>query len=101
MFLRNDKSNKKLSDELYRLTNKKGCEVTVLSDDGVIYRRNSSQVKKYIQGGGLNARRDKSMSEETDTVNDEVIRDRTDNRLNRPKRERHPPERFDEQLLYK
>ena len=53
VLIKNHKPKNKLSttvgEELYRVTGKEGNEVTMESSDGVTYRRNSSQVKKYHQ----------------------------------------------------
>ena len=85
-------------EELYCVTGKQGSEVTVESSDGVTYRRNSSHVKKYHQeeeGTGES----EGVIENNDR---EEVRQGTDNnRLDRPRRERKVPQRFDEYALYK
>ena len=75
---------------------KQGSEITAESSDGSTYRRNSSHVKKYHKGD--EQERDELVTEKSDNV-EEVIQRKTDTGMNRPRRERRLPERFDEYLL--
>ena len=55
VLVRNFKPKNKLSspfeDALYEVKSKDGKEVTVESEDGVEYRRNSAHVKRYVTEG--------------------------------------------------
>ena len=105
VLLKDSKPKNKLSptfeDALYKVTSKKGSGVIIETAEGARYRRNSSHVKKYHRGDELNGARDQLESEETDSANDKAMEDETYNSTSRPRRERCPPERFDEHLLYK
>ena len=99
VLVKNHKPKNKLSpmfgDKLYRVMDKQGSEVTVESSDGATYRRNSSHVQKYHQGDKQEQPQDELVTEKSDSVEEK------ETGMNRPRRERRPPERFDEYLLYK
>ena len=100
--VKNNKPNSKLSptfgDKLYQVMDKQGSEVTVESSDGATYGRNSSHVKKYHKGD--EQEQDELVIEKSVNV-EEVIQRKTDSGMNRPRRDRRLPERFEEYLLYK
>ena len=101
VLVRNFKPKNKLSslfeDALYKVKSKDGNEVTVESEDGVEYRRNSAHVKRYVTEG----------SAEGTTPEKNAIGDKTSGEENqeqtysRPRRECRAPKRFDEYSLYK
>ena len=95
VLIQNTKPKNKLAttfeNALYKVKNKNGNEVTVESEDGVEYRRNSAHVKKY---------------ETEETVNDErgVTEDlegEKEPEHGRIKRKCRVPKRFDDYLVYK
>ena len=98
--VKNNKPNNKLSwtfgDKLYQVMDKQGNEITVESSDGATYRRNSSHVEKYRKGD--EQEQEEFVTENSDNV-EEVIQRKNDTGMNRPRRERRLPERFDEYLL--
>jgi hypothetical protein len=87
-------------DALYNVLNKDGNKVTVESEDGVQYRRNSAHVKRYETEECLNP--EPVDAEKTSTRENGVsCEQRPEQTLVRPRRDCRPPKRFDEYLLYK
>jgi transposase InsO family protein len=104
VLVKNAKPKNKLSpmfeDALYNVLNKDGNEVTVESEDGVQYRRNSAHVKRYETEECLNP--EPVDAEKTSTRENGVsCEQRPEQTLVRPRRDCRPPKRFDEYLLYK
>lgn len=83
-----NKLSTNFGEVLYKITNKYGNEVTVTSSEGVKYKRNVTEVKKYQTGS--------EELDQQDTSRDDVAYSSANSETSEiplsPTRERKPPE---------
>lgn len=105
VLVKDSKPKNKLSpafeDALYKVKDKIGDEVTVESENGVTYRRNSAHVKRYESEEQTSQEPAEISQEPAERVVESEVTRENETTSFRPRRQRQSPKRFDEYLLYK